>query len=165
MFNCAAGREEPCKQISLACVGSARSIWATLGLPPPPPMECVLSWSTLLRLQVALPGSCLRWALSCMYFPGLSHSGSGSRVLQKETDSVGPAFCVLPRSEQFRPPGAWQAYSPQMGWCVLSPPRPSCSVSCEHSRSAISGVPCVSSGDLISGHNPSGGCQLSRITG
>ena len=33
---------------------------------------------------------------------GLSHSGSGSRVLHKGTDSVGPAFCVLPRSEQLR---------------------------------------------------------------
>ena len=32
-------------------------------------------------------------------FPGLSHSGSGSWVLHKGTDSVGPVFCVLPRSE------------------------------------------------------------------
>ena len=33
--------EEHCKQISLACVGSARSVWATLGLPPL--TACVLS--------------------------------------------------------------------------------------------------------------------------
>ena len=34
--------------------------------------------------------------------PGLNHSGSGSWVLHKGTDSVGPAFCALPRSEQLR---------------------------------------------------------------
>ena len=34
--------------------------------------------------------------------PGLSYSGSGSRVLHKGTDSVGPAFCALLRSEQLR---------------------------------------------------------------
>ena len=48
------GREEYCKQISLACVGSPCSVWATLGLPPL--TEPVLSQSTLLRLQVALQG-------------------------------------------------------------------------------------------------------------
>ena len=39
-------------------------------------------------------------ALGCMHLPGLSCSGSGTRVLLKGTGSVGPAFCVLPRSEQ-----------------------------------------------------------------
>ena len=34
--------------------------------------------------------------------PGLSCSGSGSIVLHKGTDSVGPEFCALPRSEQLR---------------------------------------------------------------
>ena len=94
MFNSAAGREEHCKQISLACVVSARSVSATLGLPPF--MACVLSQSTLLRLQVALQGNCPKWALSCMHFPGLICSGSGSWVLHKGTDFVGPAFCALP---------------------------------------------------------------------
>ena len=47
-------------------------------------------------------GNCLRRALGCMHFPGLSHSGSGSRVLHKGADSVRPAFCGLPRSEQLR---------------------------------------------------------------
>ena len=138
-------------------------VWTTLGLPPL--LACVLSRSTLLRLQVALPGNYLRWALGCMYFPGLNHSGSGSWVLQKGRDSVGPAFCVLSRSEQFRRPGAWQAHSPQVGRCVLSPPRPSRSVSCLRSRSTISGVQCVSSGDLIPGCDPPGGCQSFRIPG
>ena len=55
------------------------SVWATLGLPVF--RACVLSQSTLLRLQVALQGNCLWWALGYVHFPGLSHSGSGSRVL------------------------------------------------------------------------------------
>ena len=33
------------------------------------------------------------------HFSGLSCSGSGSRVLHKGTDLVGPAFCAHPRSE------------------------------------------------------------------
>ena len=94
MFNCAAGREEHCKQISLACVGSAHSVWATLGLLPL--TACVLSQSTLLRLQVALQVYCLKWALGCVHFPDLCRSGSGSWVLHKGIDSVGPAFCALP---------------------------------------------------------------------
>ena len=48
MFNRVVGREEHCKQISLVCVGSARSVSATLGLPLL--TACVLSQSTLLRL-------------------------------------------------------------------------------------------------------------------
>ena len=120
MFNCAAGREEHCKHKSLVYVGSARSVWATLVLPPL--TVCVLSWSTLLRLQVALQGNCLKWSLGCMYFPGLNSSGSGFQVPHKGTDSVGPPFCALPRSEQLRRPGAWQVHIPQVGRCVLSPP-------------------------------------------
>ena len=65
-------------------------------------MVCVLSWCTLLRLQVALHGNCLKWTLSCVHFPGLSHSGSGSQVLLNGADSVGPAICTLPRSEQLK---------------------------------------------------------------
>ena len=47
-------------------------------------------------------GNCLRWALGSIHFPGLSCSGSGSWVLHKGADSVGPALCALPRSEQLR---------------------------------------------------------------
>ena len=46
--------------------------------------------------------NCLRPALGCMHFPGLSRSGSGTWVLHKGADSVGPAFCALPRSKQLR---------------------------------------------------------------
>ena len=38
----------------------------------------------------------------CVHFPVLSHSGSGSQVPHKGTDSVGPAFCAFPRSKQLR---------------------------------------------------------------
>ena len=55
LFSPALGREELCKQISLACVGSVYSVSAALGLLPL--TACVLSWSTLLRLQVALLGT------------------------------------------------------------------------------------------------------------
>ena len=40
--------------------------------------------------------NCLWWALGCMHFPGLSHSGSSSGVLHKGADLVGPAFSDLP---------------------------------------------------------------------
>ena len=61
--------------------------------------------------------------LGCMHFPGLSHSGSGSRVLHKGSDLVGPAFCALPRSKQLRWPDAWRAQSPPLGGCnLLHPP-------------------------------------------
>ena len=66
--------------------------------------------STLLRLQVALQGYCSKQALGFVHFPGLSCSGSGSRVLHKGPESFGPAFCALPMSQQPRRPGAWQAH-------------------------------------------------------
>ena len=162
MFNCAAGRDEHCKQISLVCLGSACSVLATLGLPSL--TACVLSRSTLLRLQVALLGNCLRWALGCEHFPGLSRSGSGSRVLHKCTDCVRPTFCALPRSEQLRRPGAWQAHSPHVQTrCLASTLSPGtvCLITFPvpapwFPGCVVSGVPCVSSGELISGCKPPG---------
>ena len=157
------GREEHCKQISLACVGSARNVWTTVGLPQL--MAPVLSQSTLLRLQVALKGNCPRRALSCVHFPGLSHTNSGSQVFYKGTDSVGPAFCALPRSEELRRPGTWRAYCPRWSVHLSHLPGPSHSVSWVHRKTAISGVLCVSSGGLNSGCDPPGRCQPSRIPG
>ena len=49
------GREGHCRQISLACAGSARSVLATQGLPPL--VACVPFPSTLFRLQAALQGA------------------------------------------------------------------------------------------------------------
>ena len=34
-------------------------------------------------------------ALGCLHLPGLSLSGSGTQVVLRGTDSVGPAFCAL----------------------------------------------------------------------
>ena len=77
----------------MACVGSACSVWATLGLPLL--MMCVLSRSTLLRL------------------PGCSAG---------ELSKVGPGFCALPRSKllRFRFLGTPQRC--RLCWaCVLCP--------------------------------------------
>ena len=43
-----------------------------------------------------------RPALWCLHLPGLSSSGSGTQVVLRGADSIGPAFCALPRSEQLR---------------------------------------------------------------
>ena len=72
MFTRAVEREVHCKQISLAYVGRAHSVSATLGLPLL--MAGVLSQSTLLRLQGAL----------------------------QELSKEGPGLCALPRSKPLR---------------------------------------------------------------
>ena len=59
------------------------------------------------QAQVALQGNCQKQALGCMHFQGLSRTGSGSVILHKGTESVGPVFCALPRSEQLRQPVVW----------------------------------------------------------
>ena len=41
-------------------------------------------------------------ALDFLQLPGLSRSGSGTQVVLRGADLVGPAFCALPRSEQLR---------------------------------------------------------------
>ena len=115
---------------------------ATLGFPPV--TACVLSQSTLLTLQVALQGNCLKPAPACMHFPGLSHSGSGSWIFHKGTDSVQPVFCALPRPSQLRQLGAWRAHSPQVGQCILSPPLPSQVLFPGRTAGAPSQVCCVS---------------------
>ena len=117
------GREEHHKQTSLACVGRARSVWATLGLPP-------LTGVCAFPVYTAQAPGCSAGELS-KAVPGLHalprskplrFRFSGTQVLgYKGTDSVGPAFCALPRSKQLRPPGALQAHPPRLR-CVLSSP-------------------------------------------
>ena len=109
-----------------------------------------------------------------------------------ELSKAGPAFHALPWSEllRFRFSGTPQRH--RLGWaCILCPsqvrgaqatrclvstlsqvgsasyhlPSPSCTVSWVCSQSTVSGVPCVSSRELISGCNPPGRCQPSRIPG
>jgi len=47
-------------------------------------------------------GNHLCLALGCLHLPGPSLSGSGTRVVLRGADLVGPAFCALPRSEQLK---------------------------------------------------------------
>ena len=80
-------------QTPLACVGSARSAWATLGLP-------------------RSHGVCAFPRLHC----------SGSRLLCRELSKAGPGLCALPRSAplRFRFPGTPQRHG--LSWaCVLCP--------------------------------------------
>ena len=154
------GREEHCKQISLACGGRAHSVSAALGLP-------------------TLWGVC---------FPSLHCSGS--RLLCQELSVAGPGLQALSRSKPLRFRFSGSPPRPRLGWaCVLCPsqvqaaqvtrclvsscpqlkaatyclPHPCCSVFWVYSGCAFSGVPCVSSGELISGCDPPGRCQPSRI--
>ena len=120
-------------------------VWGVLTVPGPhwvclPLTACVPFQSTLLRLQVALPGNCLKQALGCMHFPDLRHSDSDSQVLHKGTDSVGPAFCALLKYKKVRRSEAWRAYSSQLGGEFYHFPGPSCSVSWVRSGNTVSGV-------------------------
>ena len=100
--------------------------------------------STLLRLQAAPQERALR----CVHLPGLSRSGSGSRVPHQGADSVGPAFCAFPvRAAQAA--GPCPAHSLQ-GQRDFFPPR-------QPQLPRRSGAPCVSPGELISGCDPPGG--------
>ena len=145
------GREEHCKYHW--CVGSACSVWATLGLRPLP--VCVLSVCTAQA-------------------PGCS---------ARELSKVGSGLRALPRSKPLRFRFLGTPQRRRLGWaCILCPsqvraaqvtgclasalspgggasyrlPSPSPSVSWVCSGSAISGVP-------ISDCDPPGGCQPSRI--
>ena len=147
------GREEHCKQISLACVGSAPSIWTTLGLPQ---LKAVCASQVYTAWAAGCSaGACPKQALRFVHFPGLGHSGS--QVLCKGTDLVGHVFCAFLRSQYLRQPGVWRAQCPrwtvhlnhlvvQAAWFLGAP-----------------GELCFSSGELIAGCDPPGRCQRSRI--
>ena len=163
MFSCVVGREEHCKQRSLACVGSACSVWTTVGFPQLM-VACAFSVCT-----AHTPG-CSIGVLSKVIpvfhaLPGLSCLGSGSCILCKGTDSVGYAFCALPRPEKLRQPGVWGVHCPRWALRLNHLPGPGSLVSQVCCQSPVSGVLCVSSGELISGCNPPGRCQPFRIPG
>ena len=113
------------------------------------------------------PRNCLRRALGCMHFPGLRRSGSGSQVLHRGADLLGWGLHFVP----FPGPSCsgdqvlGKHSRPQVGAVTYRLPRPSCSVFRVYNRRGFSGVPCVSSGELISGCDPPGGCRPSRIPG
>ena len=154
MCSRAVGREGHSRQMSLACVGSTHSVLATLGLPPASRV-CVLPPSTLLRLQAALQGA----GPELHALAGLSCSDSRFRVLHKDTDSVGPAFCAFP--------GQSSSGIQELDKCTL----PRCGAHYPLRRLSLSfrvhwsGVPCVCSGELVSSRDPPGRCQPSRISG
>ena len=124
--------------------------------------QCVLSGSTLLRLQVALQGYCPKQTLCFMHFSGLSFSGSGFQVLLKGTDLIGRVFYMLPRSEQLRQPSHWRAHCPMWTMCLNHFPI----LAARFPGFAARGTSQVCRVfPLISGCNPPGRCQLSRIPG
>ena len=125
-----------------------------------------------------------------MCFHGLHFSGS--RLLCQELSEAGPSLHALPRSKllRFRFSGtpqrcrlSWacvlcpsQVQAAQVtrclvsalslgGWCILSPPLSQPLGFLGGRVHSISGVLCASSGKLIFGCNPPGGCQLSSIPG
>ena len=99
------------KTNTIGVCGCVCMVWTTLGLSPL--TVPVLSWSILLRFQVALKGNYSKWALGFEHLPDLSCSGSVSRVLHKATDSIGSVFCALPRSKELRRPGIWWKHHPR----------------------------------------------------
>ena len=129
LFRCAVEREVRCKQIPLACVGSACSGWATLGWPQSKaactsqvhtarapgcsamtlfqvgPAVHALLRSELLRFLGALQGHRPRWAVH-LPFPGLNSSGLVNALFQ-----VGHACYAPPPSRPLGFPGALRAQS------------------------------------------------------
>ena len=69
--------------------------------PAPAHGVCSLPAHTAQALDCST-GNHSRPAPGCLHLPGLSRLGSGTRVVLRGTDLVGPAFCALPRSEQLR---------------------------------------------------------------
>ena len=155
------GREEHCKQISLLCVGSAHSISATLGLPPL--MACLLSWSILLRLKVALPGTLWSrpWVV-CTF----QVFAAQVQVLEYSTNAQTPlslSFVSLPGPSSSGGQVLGKHSHPQVGSTSYRLPHLRLLVFYVYNGRAFSGVPCVSSGELISGCNPPRECRPSRI--
>ena len=124
----------------------------------------------------------------CMCFPSLHCSGS--RLLCRELCEAGLGVHALPQSKplRFRFSGTRQRprrlgqrfvpvpgpsssgdqvlgehSCPQLKAVTYHFPHSSCSVFWVYNRRAFSGVPCVSSGELISVCDPPSGCRPSRI--
>ena len=96
-------------------------------------------------------------APSYVHFPGLSHSDSGFRVLHKDADSVGPAFCAFPARAAQAATSLTSALSPGVACIVPSTAQP-------QFWARRSGTPCVCS-ELDSRCDPSSGCRPSSISG
>ena len=134
-------------------MGSHHSVLATLALPPL--AACVLSSSTLLRLQVALQGA----GPELCALPRPKPFRFRFSGIPQRPDLIGPAFCAFT---------IWAAQGTRSLTSALSSGAVQLLpflVPTSVSRRARSGVPFVSPGELISGCDPPGGCQPSRISG
>ena len=69
--------------------------------PAPAHSTCVLPAHTAQALA-CFTGNHQRLALGCVHLPRLSRLGSGTRVVLRGADSVGPVFCALPPAEKLR---------------------------------------------------------------
>ena len=154
LFSCVVGREGHCKQIPLACMGSAHSGWTTLCLPQ-------LKVACTFRVHTAQAPWCSaralsKWAVCFVHFPCLICSGFW--LLRKDTDPDG-LFVLCPSqvwatqvtgclvSALFQVD--YMSYSPPWSWLL------SFLVCC---KSTTPGVPFVSSWELISGCDTPGRC-------
>ena len=158
MFSHAVGSEKHCKQISLACVGSAHSVSRT-GFAPAHGMCSFPVYTSQ--------------ALDCS---------------ARELSEAGPELCALPRSKPLKFMFLGTPQRHRLSWaCVLCPSQvrvaqatrcltTTLSLGVVHLITSpvpaawfplcsISGVPCVSSGELISGCNPPERCHPFRIPG
>ena len=159
------GREGHCKRILQTCVGSAHSVWITLGLPQ---LKAVCASRVYTaQAQVSLQWYCPKQALHFMHFPGLRLSVS--RVLRKGTYSVVCAFCALPKSEQLRGPGAWWAHCPR--WAVnlnhlpsWSSQFPRCAVRAQSQVCHVSALGSWSQAATLLAYASHSGCQKDVVS-
>ena len=82
-------------------------VFSGFGLKPPATGFQLYSYSSLKVTRLPQGSRLLCWELSeaspgLYALPRSKHSGSGTQVLHKGADSVGLAFCALPRSKQLR---------------------------------------------------------------
>ena len=141
-------------------MGSAHSVLATMGLSP-------LTACSFMVYTAQAP-RCSAGEL-CKLGPWL-HALPRSKLLRIRFSGTPQRrrlcwACVLCRS-QVRAAQATRCLVSALslsGSCVLSPPGPSPLVSRVAAKAPVSGMLCVSSGELISGCNPPGRCQPSRI--
>ena len=126
--------------------------------PVPAHGACSLPAHTAQALDCST-GNHPRPALVCLHLPGLSRSGSGTRVVLRGTDSVGSAFCALPRSEQLRQErqDIYLSFNDEVfgecDCCDLSPP-----------HSSVHSFPTRRSSDLTGSAPAHGTCSLPAHT-
>ena len=99
--------------------------------------------------------NCLRQALGCMHFPGLSHSGSGCFSGTPQRLRLGWTCLLCPSSVRAAQASRGLASTVTLrcgaSFHLL---HPSCSDSWVAAGVPVSGMPCVSSGELIPGCDP-----------